>query len=127
MIPEDLDPDLVRDKVQIVIGEKGTIEMNAGMQKIPMQTIGIWDFANKDDLFEINDTRFIPKTPEENPELRSEKFVLQQGMLELSNSNVIREMINTISTQRNYESLAKIVTTNSEMLDTAISLGRLRV
>ena len=127
MIPEDLDPDLVRDKVQIVIGEKGMIEMNAGLQKIPMQTIGVWDFSNKDDLFEINDTRFIPKTPEENPELRSEKFVIQQGMLELSNSNVIKEMINTISTQRNYESLAKIVSTNSDMLDTAVSLGRLRV
>ena len=126
MIPEDLDPDLIRDKVQIIIGEKGNIEMNAGMQKVPMQTIGVWDFGNKDDLFEISDTRFIPKTPEENPELRSEKFVIQQGMLELSNSNVIKEMINTISTQRNYESLAKIVTTNSEMLDTAVSLGRLR-
>ena len=51
---------------------------------------------------------------------------MQQGMLELSNSNVIREMINTISTQRNYESLAKIVTTNGEMLTTAVSLGRIR-
>ena len=100
--------------------------MNAGMQKVPMQTIGVWDFSNKDDLFEISDTRFIPKTPEENPELRSEKFVIQQGMLELSNSNVIKEMINTISTQRNYESLARIVTTNGEMLDTAVTLGRLR-
>ena len=56
----------------------------------------------------------------------SEKFVIQQGMLELSNSNVIKEMINTISTQRNYESLAKIVTTNGDMLDTAVALGRLR-
>ena len=126
MIPEDLDPDLIRDKVQIIIGEKGTIELNAGLQKYPMQTIGVWDFANKDDLFEISDTRFIPKTPEENPELQSEKFVIQQGMLELSNSNVIREMINTISTQRNYESLARVVTTNGDMLDTAVSLGRLR-
>ena len=126
MIPEDLDPDLIRDKVQIIIGEKGNIEMNAGMQKVPMQTIGVWDFANKDDLFEISDTRFIPKTPEENPELRSDKFVIQQGMLELSNCNVIKEMINTISTQRNYESLAKIVSTNGDMLDTAVSLGRIR-
>jgi flagellar basal body rod protein FlgG len=91
-----------------------------------MQTIGVWDFSNKDDLFEINDTRFIPKTPEENPELRSEKFVIQQGMLELSNCNVIKEMINTISTQRNYESLARVVTTNGQMLDTAVTLGRLR-
>ena len=47
-------------------------------------------------------------------------------MLELSNSNVIREMINTINTTRNYESLTKVVSTNSEMLTTAVSLGRIR-
>ncbi len=47
-------------------------------------------------------------------------------MLELSNANVIREMISTINTTRNYESLAKVVTTNREMLDTAVSVGRLR-
>ena len=126
MIPEDIDPDLIRDKVQIIVGEQGNIEMNAGLQKWPMQTIGVWDFSDKDDLFAISDTRFIPKSPEENPELRAEKFVIQQGMLELSNSNIIREMINTISTSRNYESLARVVTTNGEMLDTAVSLGRLR-
>lgn len=126
MIPEDLDPDLIRDKVEIIIGENGNIEMNTGNQKIPMQTIGVWDFSDKDDLFEISDTRFIPKDPDNNPELRSEKFVIQQGMLELSNTNVIKEMINTISTQRNYESLAKIVTTNNEMLNTAVAVGRLR-
>ena len=81
---------------------------------------------DKDDLFEVSDTRFIPKSPDENPELRSEKFSVQQGMLELSNTNVIREMISTISTTRNYESLARIVSTNNEMLTTAVSVGRLR-
>lgn len=126
MVPEDLDRDMLRDKVEIIVGENGNIEMNVGMQKIPMQTIGIWDFSNKDDLFEIADTKFIPKTPDENPELRAEKFSVQQGMLELSNANVIREMISTINTTRNYESLAKVVTTNREMLDTAVSVGRLR-
>ena len=126
MRPEDLDPELMRDKVEIIIGENGNIEMNTGNMKIPMQTIGVWDFSDKDDLFEISDTRFIPKSPDENPELRSEKFVIQQGMLELSNTNVIKEMINTISTTRNYESLAKIVTTNNEMLNTAVTVGRLR-
>ena len=126
MIPEDLDPDLIRDKVEIIVGENGNIEMNAGMQKIPMQTIGIWDFSDKEDLFEISDTRFIPKSPDTNIELKAEKFSVQQGMLELSNSNVIREMISTINTTRNYESLAKIVTTNNEMLATAVALGRLR-
>lgn len=126
MVPEDLDPDLIRDKVEIIVAENGNIEMNAGNQKIPMQTIGLFDFSDKDDLFEISDTRFIPKSPDTNLELRAEKFSVQQGMLELSNSNVIREMISTINTTRNYESLAKIVTTNNQMLETAVSVGRLR-
>lgn len=126
MIPEDLDPDLIRDRVEIIIGENGNIEMNADNQKFPMQTIGVWDFSNKEDLFEIADTRFIPKDPENNPELRAEKFSVQQGMLELSNTNVIKEMINTISTQRNYESLSRVVRTNNELLTTAVSVGRLR-
>ena len=91
-----------------------------------MQTIGIWDFSDKDDLFELSDTKFIPKSPETNVELKAEKYAIQQGMLELSNTNVIKEMINTISTTRNYESLARVVTTNSQMLDTAVALGRLR-
>lgn len=126
MIPEDFDPELIRDKMEIIIGESGNIEMNSYTQKLPMQTIGIWDFSDKDDLFELGDTKFVPKDPANNPELRAEKFVVQQGMLELSNSNVIREMINTINTTRNYESLAKLVSTNSDMLTTAVSVGRIR-
>lgn len=126
MIPEDFDPELFRDKMEIVIGESGNIEMNSYNQKIPMQTIGIFDFSDKEDLFEIGDARFVPRDIQNNPELRAEKFTVQQGMLELSNSNVIREMINTISTSRNYESLAKVVSTNNELLQTAVSVGRLR-
>ena len=60
-----------------------------------------------------------------NPELKAEKFSIQQGMLELSNSNVIKEMINTIQTTRNYESLTKVVSTNNELLRTAVSVGKI--
>ena len=126
MIPEDWDPELMRDRMEIIIGEQGNIEMNSYTQKLPMQTIGIFDFSDKDDLFEVGDTKFIPMDKENNPELKAEKFTVQQGMLELSNANVIKEMINTIQTTRNYESLTKVVTTNNELLKTAVSVGRLR-
>lgn len=124
MIPENFDPSLMRDKMEIVIGESGTIEMNSYTQKLPMQTIGIFDFSDKEDLFEVGDARFIPMS-EDNKELRAEKFSVQQGMLELSNSNVIKEMINTIQTSRNYESLTKVVSTNNDLLRTAVSVGRI--
>ena len=126
MIPEDFDPELFRDRKDIVIAENGNIEINSYNQKIPLQTIGIFDFSDKEDLFEVGDTKFVPRDIANNPELRAEKFSVQQGMLELSNSNVIREMINTINTSRNYESLTKIVSTNNELLQTAVSVGRLR-
>ena len=124
MIPEDWDPELMRDRMEIIIGESGNIEMNSYTQKIPMQTIGIFDFSDKEDLFELGDTKFIPMS-EDNVELKAEKFSIQQGMLELSNANVIKEMINTIQTSRNYESLTKVVTTNNELLRTAVSVGRI--
>ena len=127
MLPEDMEDETVfRDRKDIVIAENGNIEINSYNQKIPLQTIGVWDFYDKDDLFEVGDAKFIPRDTVNNPELRSEKFSVQQGMLELSNSNVIREMINTINTSRNYESLTKLVSTNSDMLTTAVSLGRIR-
>ena len=125
MIPDDWDPTIMRDRMEIVIGESGNIEMNSYTQKIPMQTIGVYDFSNKEDLFEIGDARFIPMDKQNNPELKAEKFSVQQGMLELSNSNVIKEMINSIQTTRNYESLTKVVSTNNELLRTAVSVGRI--
>ena len=72
-------------------------------------------------------SKFIVTNPDENPELRAEKFTIQQGTLEMSNASVINEMINTINTSRNYESLSKLVKENGQMLSTAISVGRVRV
>lgn len=127
MLPYDMEDETAfRDRKDIVIAENGNIEINSYNQKVPLQTIGVWDFADKDDLFEIGDAKFVPRDEINNPELRSEKFSIQQGMLELSNSNVIREMINTINTTRNYESLTRVVSTNSEMLQTAVAVGRIR-
>ena len=117
----------LNDKMDIVITEDGLMELNdSNGVKFPLQTIGIWDFKDKENLFEVNSTRFLPKNPDVNPEVPAEKFSIQQGMLEMSNVSVIREMINTISTSRNYESLSKLVSTNSDMISTAIAVGRIR-
>ena len=127
MLPYDMEDETAfRDRKDIVIAENGNIEINSYNQKVPLQTIGVWDFADKDDLFEIGDAKFVPRDEINNPELRSEKFSIQQGMLELSNSNVIREMINTINTTRNYESLTRVVSKNREKLQTAVAVGRIK-
>lgn len=117
----------LNDKMDVIITEDGLMELNdSNGVKFPLQTIGVWDFKDKESLFEVNSTRFLPKNPDENIAIPAEKFAIQQGMLELSNVSVIREMINTISTSRNYESLSKLVSTNSDMISTAISVGRIR-
>ncbi|MBR1943622.1 flagellar hook basal-body protein [bacterium] len=113
---------------KITISERGNIEINDRERKTLLeQQIAIYDFQNKETgLFNIGSSKFITRDNDTNPPIRAEKFSIQQGMLEMSNSNVIKEMINTINVTRNYESLQKHVKTSGQMLSQAISTGRLK-
>ena len=117
----------LHSKNDIIISENGTIEINNENNKLMQQTIAIYDFRDKEALFCVGDSKFITRDPVNNPPIFAEKFGLQQKMLEMSNSNVIREMLNMINTSRNYESLAKLVKTNGEMLNSAIGVGRINL
>jgi flagellar basal body rod protein FlgG len=72
----------------------------------------------------VGTSMYIPKDVTTNPELRAQKFVVQQGTVELSNASVINEMINSIKISRNYETLSSFVKEKSNQLSRAISLGR---
>jgi flagellar basal-body rod protein FlgG len=111
---------------KITISEKGHIEVNHGLQKVQLQQIAVYDFQNKESMFRMGDSKFISTDNENNPPVVAEKFTIQQGMLEMSNSNVIREMLSTINTSRNYESLQKHVKTSGQMLSQAISVGKIK-
>lgn len=117
----------VNDINKISINERGQIEINDARQKIALQQIAVYDFEDKENLFNIGGSKFISRNEEMNPAIPSEKFTIQQGMLEMSNSNVIREMLNTINTERNYESLSKVVKTNGQMLSQAIKVGKVKL
>lgn len=91
-----------------------------------LQTIGVWDFSNKEDMKSLGSARYYPKDITTNPELVAEKYTVEQGAVELSNTNVVNEMINTISTTRNYETLSKFVKEKSSLMQTAINIGRLK-
>lgn len=112
---------------QFTVGEKGQIEVNGRYGKTPLQQIGVYDFENKEMMFNTGGSKFVSKDMENNPPVRAEKFVVQQGMLEMSNSNVIREMLSTINTSRNYESLSKLVKTNGSMLSAALAVGKIKL
>ncbi len=49
---------------------------------------------------------------------------INQGMIELSNVNIVEEMVNMIVSQRAYELNSKVITTSDEMLRMANSLKR---
>lgn len=121
----NIDGVVMHSMKDIIINEDGRIELCNGTDRVAMQTIGVYDFSNKEDMVCIGGSKFRPVESNMNPELKAEKFKIQQGSLEMSNANVVNEMIKTISTSRNYESLSKIVKTSSESLSQVIQIARL--
>lgn len=109
----------------LIISKEGQISLNNVTSSTAMQKVGIYDFANKEDMVCIGGSKFKPTNIATNPELKAEKFTIQQGALETSNANVVNEMIKTINTSRNYESLAKLVKTNADSLTEVMKVGRL--
>src|SRR5574344_791626 len=110
----------------ILIGEDGQIEINNEQNPIRLQQkIGVFDFANKEELIAVGASKYKPTNVIARQEMVPKKFGLQQGNLELSNSNIVHEMINTISTSRSYESLAQIVKMGNETLAQALKVGKI--
>jgi flagellar basal-body rod protein FlgG len=116
----------MRSNNDIIINERGEIQINTGGSPITLQTLGIYDFRNKEDLVSIGGSKFKPADATTNPEIKAEKFNIQQGALEMSNANVVTEMISTINTSRNYEALAKNIKDVGDSLNKAIQIGRIR-
>lgn len=110
----------------LIIGEKGKIQLNNERNQVNMQTVGIFDFSNKEDMMSVGAAKFKPIDITTNKELKAEKFVIEQGALEMSNSNIVQEMINSINTSRNYEALSKMVKTGAQTLTNALQVGRVR-
>lgn len=109
----------------IIINKDGQIELSNEGNLITMQKIGIYDFFNKENMIGIGGAKFKPTDATTNPEVKPTKFTLQQGSLEASNSNVVNEMIKTINTSRNYESLSKVVKESGDTLSQAINVGKI--
>ena len=115
----------VKSEKDLTVNEDGTIVSIRDETAQALQRIGIFDFANKDDMMAVGTSMYVPKNIETNPEIRAQKFSVQQGAIELSNANIINEMINSIKVSRNYETLSSFVREKSNQLSQAINLGRL--
>lgn len=115
----------ISSEKQLSVNEDGRIVATRNENTQALQRIGIFDFADKDNMMAVGTSMYIPKDINANPELRAQKFSIQQGAIELSNANVINEMINSINVSRNYETLSSFVREKSNQLSQTINLGRL--
>ena len=121
----DLADKKIKSMNDIIVGEKGEIEIiTSDQQRTKLQSIGIFDFSDKENMRSLGNAKFQPKYPEANKELKAEKYSIQQGAIEQSNSNVITEMVNMINVSRCYETLSKFMQRENELLTTTINLGR---
>lgn len=110
----------------IIIGNDGQIGINVNQNPMTLQQIGVFDFGQKENMVNIGGSKFKPTNTTMNPEVKPKNFTIQQGSLEMSNANVVNEMIQTISTSRNYETLSKMVKEDGDSLERAIEVGRLQ-
>ncbi len=121
--PEEMNRlDLTKD---LIVSENGQLQLCASDYQVNLQKIQICDFADKTKVSGIGEGKYLPIYGQDAGLYTKAEgtFSLQQGMLEMSNANTIREMLNSINISRGYESMSNILKTQSDTLKEAISLG----
>ena len=116
--------------LQITITQDGTVSVMQAGSSAPTQVgqIELAQFINPGGLNALGKNLFSPtassgEATTGNP--GSDGLgTINQGFLELSNVNVVEEMVNMIVSQRAYELNSKVVQTSDEMLATANNLRR---
>ena len=104
--------------MQIVVEEDGTIYQN----NVQVGQIGIVDFADYNYLSKYGENMYDLV---EGGQRQASEAKIVQGTLEMSNVNVISEMVEMITISRAYESNQKIIQTIDETLDKAVnSIGK---
>ncbi len=103
----------------LVMGENGPIEVTVGREVTGLKIV---DFENPQSLRKIGDNLYMTTESSVQTETRANPV---QGMLESSNINTVREMIELISLSRNYEANQKLVTIHDNIMGRATAdIGR---
>ena len=97
---------------------------NIAQNGVNLAQIQVADFEDYDYLEKYGDTMYQPV---EGAQLTNATASVNSGYLEMSNVNVVTEMVNMIAITRAYESNQKILQTYDGSLEIATTqLGRLR-
>lgn len=116
--------------LQITITQDGTVSALQAGNSAPTQVgqIQLAQFINPGGLNAIGKNMFLPtaasgEATAGNPGTDG-LGTINQGFLELSNVNIVEEMVNMIVSQRAYEINSKVVQSSDEMLATANNIKR---
>jgi flagellar basal-body rod protein FlgG len=94
------------------------------MKQEEVGKLKVVDFDDYSKLQMYGNTLFKPVNEEVKPK-DLEKYTVTQGYLETSNSNIIESMINSITGNRTYESLSKVISATDNTLRKAVNdVGR---
>jgi len=116
--------------LDITIAQDGTVSVLQAGTSTPTQVgqIELAQFINPGGLTAMGKNLFLPteasgEATTGNPG-EDGLGTINQGFIELSNVNVVEEMVNMIVSQRAYELNSKVVQTSDEMLATANNIRR---
>ncbi|MGB9716291.1 MAG: flagellar basal-body rod protein FlgG [Thermodesulfovibrionales bacterium] len=118
------------DTINITVGSDGKITVLQAGSATPSEIgqIELARFINPGGLKSIGRNLFTPTASSGDPLLGtpgSEGFgTINQGFVELSNVNIVEEMVNMIISQRAYEVNSKAIQTSDEMLQIVNNLRR---
>lgn len=102
------------------IGSKGEISVNGQ----PIGNLKIVAIEDTDDLAKVEATLFISKSGKAR-ESEADGTTVQQGFLETSNVDAVREMIEMIATMKSYQASAKALQAEDDMLRKSVNeIGR---
>ncbi|HEY3295769.1 MAG TPA: flagellar basal-body rod protein FlgF [bacterium] len=126
---------LVDVQGRMVQGEGGNISLPNGLVTVSpegrvnvdgvmVDRLRVVDFDNPQTLRKAGGSAFA-KSPETSGDMPVDAPVVRQGFLENSNVDAVKEMVEMISTSRNYEINAKLVTTQDDTLRQVVGeMGR---
>lgn len=118
------------DATDIAIGKDGTVSITRGASTASenIGKISLTRFSNPAGLEHLggNNYRETPASgsPTDGTPGQAGFGTLSQGILEMSNVQIVQEMVNMITAQRAYEVNSKAIQTSDEMLQTANQLKR---
>ncbi len=116
----DITLDGMNNGKDIRIEKDGSIYVD----KFFVDRLKIVDFPNKQALQNAGGSLFINTDEKNNGEVPADRFSVQQGAYEVSNVDIMNEMVRMISVLRAYESYTKVDQSASDMLGKLIDLGK---